>query len=232
MIHNIKQAFNSANLSNYNTDSINISMKEESSKERILSSGAKLFARKGFATVGMRELAEDADVNLAMINYFFGSKKGLLKEILDYAFTDYLTLMEEELRKPLSVDEKVTNFIHRAVAYIRERQDYMSVFLAELPHDDPDIIEYKATWAKKSIILFIEEICIPIQQQYNCRIPPAAIGPPLVSMMFSRFLFQPIMEEVKPPGYNDEFFDNYPDYIAIMFLGGLHNLAKTLSERN
>ncbi len=102
-------------------------MKDQSSKERILISGAKLFARKGFASVGMRELAEDAGVNLAMINYFFGTKKGLLKEILNYAFTDYLQLMEEELSSKLPLDEKLTNFIHRAIEYIGSRQDFMSV---------------------------------------------------------------------------------------------------------
>lgn len=195
-------------------------------------SGAKLFARKGFASVGMRELAEDAGVNLAMINYFFGSKKGLLKEILSYAFTDYLQLMEEELCSELPLDEKLTNFIHRAIEHIGNRQDFMSVFLAELPHDDPDIIEYKATWTRQAMILIQQNICIPLQEQYGCQITPAAIGPPLVSMMFSRFLFQPIMKVVNPPGYaGGEYIEQYPDYIASMFLGGIHNLARTISKQ-
>lgn len=206
-------------------------MEQESSKERILLSGARLFARKGFATVGMRELAEDAGVNLAMINYFFGSKKGLLKEILDYAFVGYLALMEEELNSQLPLDDKLTNFIHRAIDYIAEHQDYMSVFIAELPHDDPDIIEYKAIWAKKAMELIQKNICAPLQQQYGCQIPPAAIGPPLVSMMFSRFLFQPVMEEVKPPGYNEEFTKQYPEYISTIFLSGLHGLARKIAEQ-
>lgn len=207
-------------------------MENKSSKERILISGAKLFARKGFATVGIRELAEDAGVNLAMINYFFGSKKGLLKEILNYAFTDYLDLMGEELTCELPLDDKLTNFIHRAIEYIATRQDFMSVFLAELPHDDPDIIEYKARWTRQAMILVQENICIPLQEQYGCLLPPTVIGPPLVSLMFSRFLFEPIMKEVNPPGFaGGEYVELYPNYITSIFIGGVHNLARNISKQ-
>ena len=44
------------------------------SKERILRTATSLFARKGFAETGMRELAATAAVNLSMVNYFFGTK--------------------------------------------------------------------------------------------------------------------------------------------------------------
>ena len=63
---------------------------QQSSKERILVSAVKMFARKGYASTGMRELAEDAGVNLAMINYFFGTKKELLKVILETFFRGYI----------------------------------------------------------------------------------------------------------------------------------------------
>ena len=64
--------------------------KQETSKVRILNTAVRIFARKGYASTGMRELADGAEVNLAMINYFFGSKKELLKVILERFFTGYL----------------------------------------------------------------------------------------------------------------------------------------------
>ncbi len=61
-------------------------------RDRIFQTAVRLFAKHGFAGTGMRELANKADVNLAMINYFYGSKKGLLKEILDDFFVGYIAL--------------------------------------------------------------------------------------------------------------------------------------------
>jgi len=45
----------------------------------------------------MRQLASEANVNLAMINYCFGSKKQLLREILDLFFSRYLAIATTEL---------------------------------------------------------------------------------------------------------------------------------------
>jgi AcrR family transcriptional regulator len=47
-------------------------------KEVILDAAEKLFAEKSYATVSLRELTAAAGVNLAAVNYHFGSKDALL----------------------------------------------------------------------------------------------------------------------------------------------------------
>ena len=53
--------------------------KNLNTKEKILSATIELYGRKGDITV--REICEKAEVNLASINYHFGSKDNLLKEV-------------------------------------------------------------------------------------------------------------------------------------------------------
>ena len=43
-----------------------------------------LFAEKGFNGTSVRDIAEKAHVNLAMISYYFGSKDKLLESLFDY----------------------------------------------------------------------------------------------------------------------------------------------------
>lgn len=203
---------------------------QETSKERILHNSAKLFAQKGYASVGMREIATHAEVNLAMINYFFGSKKGLLKEILETGFSGFLELMEEELSRDQPLEGKARSFIHRAIGYIQDNRDYMIVFLAELPHDDPEIIEFKASLSKNAMYLVQTHICSDLKRQFDITLSPAAIGPPLICMMFSRFLFEPMLQEIQPPGYGEQFLTSYPDFIAEIFINGLLALAKKLQD--
>lgn len=47
-------------------------------RERLLEVARELFARHGVDNVTVRTLAEVADVNVAAVNYYFGSKDGLL----------------------------------------------------------------------------------------------------------------------------------------------------------
>jgi len=206
------------------------SKNKQSSKERILATAVKIFARKGYASTGMRELADGADVNLAMINYFFGTKKELLKVILETFFKGYIEVIEEELTGEGTFDEKIRRFIHRAITYISDNRDYMMVTLTELPHDDPEITEYKAQWARKAMHVVQDEICAPIRKSQGLDVSPAAIGPLLIGMMSSRFLFASIMEQVNPPGYGEDFFRMYPDIIAGIFLEGVNGLENHIDE--
>ncbi len=51
-------------------------------REKILKSAWELFAKDGFETVSVRDITQHAGVNLASVNYHFGSKDGLIQEIV------------------------------------------------------------------------------------------------------------------------------------------------------
>jgi AcrR family transcriptional regulator len=61
-------------------------------QDRLLDIAEELFADQGFAATSVRELAERAGVNPALIHYYFGSKKKLLFATIDRAV---LQLSEE-----------------------------------------------------------------------------------------------------------------------------------------
>jgi AcrR family transcriptional regulator len=53
-------------------------------KEKIIQSATKLFSTQGFEGTSVREIASDAGVNVAMINYYFGSKEKLFESVVEY----------------------------------------------------------------------------------------------------------------------------------------------------
>ena len=55
-------------------------------KERILDISERLFADSGFATTSLRDITKEAGVNLAAVNYHFGSKEALLDAIFERRF--------------------------------------------------------------------------------------------------------------------------------------------------
>ena len=55
-------------------------------KERILDAAERLFADSGFAATSLRDITGEADVNVASVNYHFGSKEALLSAILERRF--------------------------------------------------------------------------------------------------------------------------------------------------
>ena len=52
-------------------------------KQRILDAAERLFADHGFPATSMRDITNEADVNLAAVNYHFGSKEALLIAVIE-----------------------------------------------------------------------------------------------------------------------------------------------------
>jgi AcrR family transcriptional regulator len=195
----------------------------EASRRQILETAVKLFARHGYAGTGMRELASSAGVNLAMINYFFGSKKGLLKEILDEFFTGYLEVARRELEQS-SIPEpaaRLEAFIRGAVNYFSEHRDHLVVVITELPHDDPEVIEHKAAWGKQMMALLGKQVCKPLSAGSQRPLSPLLIGPLLTSMMASRFLFAPISEHMDTDREETTAVDEYAAQLSRLILRGI-----------
>ncbi|MFT3901636.1 MAG: TetR family transcriptional regulator [Niabella sp.] len=65
----------------------------------IMQAAVNLFAEQGFTKTSVRQIAEAADVNLAMISYYFGSKQELLEAIFEYNLS----------QKQLAVDAIMTS---------------------------------------------------------------------------------------------------------------------------
>jgi AcrR family transcriptional regulator len=64
---------------------------------QLLDSAEMLFSQKGFDGTSVRDIAESAGINTAMISYYFGSKEKLMEEIFE--------------RKSLNIREKVDNLL-------------------------------------------------------------------------------------------------------------------------
>jgi AcrR family transcriptional regulator len=54
-------------------------------RERILDATFRCLATKGYAALRVRDIAEEAGVNVALVNYHFGSKDQLVLDVLDAA---------------------------------------------------------------------------------------------------------------------------------------------------
>jgi AcrR family transcriptional regulator len=56
---------------------------KRTTKDKLMDAAEKLFAKKGFHAASLRDITMAAGVDLALVNYHFGSKNGLLAAVLD-----------------------------------------------------------------------------------------------------------------------------------------------------
>ena len=68
-----------------------------STKNKILDAAEQLFADKGFNGTSLREITSQAEVNLAAVNYHFGSKKELIKAVMSRYMNELSPRLESAL---------------------------------------------------------------------------------------------------------------------------------------
>ncbi len=75
-------------------------------KARILDATFRRLATQGYAALRVRDIAEEAGVNVALINYHFGSKDQLVIEVLDAANARLLARQAAMFEQPTSAAQK------------------------------------------------------------------------------------------------------------------------------
>jgi len=98
-------------------------MAQSDTVTKILDAAEALFAEHGFAETSLRTITAKADVNLAAVNYHFGSKKALIQAVFERFLTPFSQLIETGLDQhaklsaetPMEV-ETILQQVARAIA--------------------------------------------------------------------------------------------------------------------
>ena len=67
--------------------------------QRILDSSLELFARRGYAGVSVRDIAEHAGVKKALVFYHYENKAQLLDKLLEHYYTSYQEALRAGVRE-------------------------------------------------------------------------------------------------------------------------------------
>ncbi|HTS45468.1 MAG TPA: TetR family transcriptional regulator [Puia sp.] len=102
-------------------------------RDHIIEKAIELFASKGFEGTSIRDLAAAADVNVAMINYYFGSKEKLFEVLVEKKAAYTRGIMDEIANdKTLSSIQKIERIIESYVERLFTNRKFHRVINQEL----------------------------------------------------------------------------------------------------
>jgi AcrR family transcriptional regulator len=95
-------------------------------KDRILGAAEELFAQYGFSGTSLRQVTSRADVNIAAVNYHFGSKENLVNEVFRRRMDEMSERRLNELRlaqeeHPGELEPILRAFVEPALALTLDR---------------------------------------------------------------------------------------------------------------
>jgi len=101
-------------------------MEPITTEEKIIRAADKIFTQKGYAATRTREIAEEAGTNLALLNYYFGSKQNLFRNVVKEKLKMLLNAID-----PIASDETIP--VVEKVRRMSEKYTQLMLENEELP---------------------------------------------------------------------------------------------------
>jgi len=90
----------------------------QATEDRILEAAREVFLRRGTAGARMRQIAEAADVNKALLHYYFDDKATLAEAVFLRAARGLFPRVLEVLRSEAPVEEKVRRVVELEIEHL------------------------------------------------------------------------------------------------------------------
>jgi AcrR family transcriptional regulator len=170
---------------------------ESSAEEKIKTAARKLFTQKGFAAVKTRDIAGEAGINLALLNYYFRSKEKLFDIIMLEHIQQFLqglfVIFNDETT---SIEEKIELLASKYIDTLTLQPDIPIFILSEIRSNPKSLAD---TIGQKTQIMdsyFMKQIQEAAQSGKIKPIHPLHFISNMVGLTVFPFVARPILNNV------------------------------------
>ena len=132
--------------------------RELTTKDRIIRATLDIISREGFQNVTVRKIAAMAGVNIAAVNYNFGSKDAVINQALNMVtlrIEDTFTCLKSDELEPSA---RLESFITQYSKVIMEYPDIIRNFISQSLNNNSVKVEYQEYLKNEGIILVARTI--------------------------------------------------------------------------
>lgn len=115
---------------------------DRSTEEKIKQAAREVFHRKGFAATRTRDIAEVADINLALLNYYFRSKEKLFNIIMLESLTGFIQSVQLIFNnRETTLEKKIEDLVSNYIDMLTQNPDIPLFLLSELRSKPEEIVK-------------------------------------------------------------------------------------------
>jgi len=177
---------------------------------KILDAARRVFVAKGFNGCSSREIANEAGMNVALVNYHFKSKENLFDIVVSSVLQEFSLSIFEVFKSEMSLINKTRTLIEKEYEFLSKHPDVPAFIIGELSKKDKtffDCLQFTDAFQEANILaqikaaqdsgemIKIDFVNIMLLVMSNCHFP---------------FMAKPMIQTIHPIDDN-----HYQDYLKI-----------------
>ncbi|MFA6787957.1 MAG: TetR family transcriptional regulator, partial [Bacteroidales bacterium] len=166
-------------------------------EEKIKEAARTIFHRKGYAATRTRDIAEEANINLALLNYYFRSKKKLFDIIMLETVSEFFQSMIPVLNdENSSLDQKVKLITSNYIGFITEGPNLPIFMLSEIRYNVDGLLEKLPIKPLVMNSIFLKQYQEAVTKGKIAEPNPLQFLINLLSLIIFPFIAKPLLQEV------------------------------------
>ena len=168
-------------------------IKTENTETEILIAAKEIFQQKGMAGARMQEIADKAQINKALLHYYYRSKQLLFEAVFKSAFS----LLAPQLNKVLNDDsdlfDKIRRFTENYVSFVIKHPYLPNFVIQELNKNPEFVLKLRSEKSFPSIDKFKLQVSDAIKQGVIKPIEAEQLFINIISLNIFPFIGEPLL---------------------------------------
>jgi len=169
-------------------------LKDLSTEDKIKAAARKIFTKKGYSATRTRDIAKEAGINLALLNYYFRSKEKLFEIVMLENFGQFIEGVRELIyERTTSLDQKVNVLVEFYINQMNENPD-LPLFVLNEVRSNPKTLKnngFTRDMLLKSI--FMQQLVEELKQNKKTELNPLHLVMNIFSMTIFPFIASPLI---------------------------------------
>ncbi|MBE0648392.1 MAG: TetR/AcrR family transcriptional regulator [Bacteroidales bacterium] len=168
---------------------------QQGTEEKILEAAKKVFHRKGYEGARMQEIADEAEINKALLHYYFRSKENLFEAVFKDAFFKLMGRAKTVFLSDKPLKEKIQEFLSHYLDVLSENS-YIPWFILNGMYERPDVLKVIFEKAEINPLQLMERLRNQIQDEYGSEVNPFHIWLNVLSLSIFPVVAKPLIREL------------------------------------
>ena len=164
---------------------------DSTTKEKIIEAARKLFTQQGYTAIKTRDIAKEAGINLALLNYYFRSKENLFEIVMKENFTQFIKGISELVNnEETSINKKIELLVANYIEMLSLNPD-MPLFVLSHSKEKPQLMKVRETFMNS---VFMKQVQQEVKAGKIAPINPANLVMNIIGLTIFPFIGRRIIQ--------------------------------------
>ncbi len=179
----------------------------EETEQQIFEAAKRVFHREGYAGARMQSIADEAEINKAMLHYYYRSKDKLFQAVFQDAVKNFLPVIRDVLNADLDLVPKVKKLVETYHRIFREHPHLPKFVIYEMNRHPVRFREFIGRQAEDVPATFLKQVRAEIRAGSMKSVEPREFLVNTISLCVFPFVARTMIEVIF--GMEEEEFDRF-----------------------